>query len=462
MKKRTYRSVNVNQVDAARLAEKVAGEHIVFGVDIAKDRVFGSVMIYGGETAELNIQWESPIDITKVVDLIAGMPSAKLDVVMEPSGTYGDPLRSLFWERGVKVYRVSPKRSHDAAEVFDGVPSWHDVKSGEVIARLHMNKASHLWPMRSEKSRDLAAQVQVMAMYDKQERANMNRLEAQLARHWPEVLAQLALSSATLAKVIEEYGTPEEVTRSEDAARKLMRKVGGSLLRESKIDLVLEGARYTIGIKATEWERKAMQEIAAEILRCRAAGRESKATVEALTKGHECAARMSRVVGKVTSAVIVSDVGDPAQYACSQSFVKALGLNLKERSSGKHKGQLKITKRGPGRCRFYLFLAVLRLIMSDPVFARWYDKKVARDGGKVKLKAIIALMRKLAQGLWHVAQGAEFDSRLLFDVRRLKLVGTKGRSVHLKSRNTSKEHEDRGGIQDLSTVLESVFAELQP
>ena len=48
---------------------------------------------------------------------------------MEPSGTYGDALRALFVEAGVWVYRISPKRVHDAAEIYDGVPSLHDAKA---------------------------------------------------------------------------------------------------------------------------------------------------------------------------------------------------------------------------------------------------------------------------------------------------------------------------------------------
>lgn len=48
---------------------------------------------------------------------------------MEPTGTYGDGLRALLVSRGVSVFMQSPKRVHDAREVFDGVPSLHDAKS---------------------------------------------------------------------------------------------------------------------------------------------------------------------------------------------------------------------------------------------------------------------------------------------------------------------------------------------
>lgn len=39
----------------------------------------------------------------------------------------------------------------------------------------------------------------------------------------------------------------------------------------------------------------------------------------------------------------------------------------------------------------------------------------------MKLKAVTAVMRKLALALWHVAQGDAFDASKLFDTARLQL-----------------------------------------
>jgi transposase len=123
----------------------------------------------------------------------------------------------------------------------------------------------------------------------------------------------------------------------------------------------------------------------------------------------------------VTAAVLVVDVGDPAKFASARSFLKACGLNLKEKSSGTKLSPLRLTKRGPPRARQYLWLASLRLLHTDDVARAWYAKKVARDGGVMKKKAVVALMRKLAKALFAVARGEEFDTTKLFDVTRLKL-----------------------------------------
>ena len=88
---------------------------------------------------------------------------------------------------------------------------------------------------------------------------------------------------------------------------------------------------------------------------------------------------------------------------------------------GKYKGELKITKRGPGVARQYLYMAVLRQLKEQPIFRAWYDAKVKRDGGLTE-KALTALMRKLAGALWWVARGHAFDPSRLFDTSRLSLA----------------------------------------
>ena len=63
------------------------------------------------------------------------------------------------------------------------------------------------------------------------------------------------------------------------------------------------------------------------------------------------AQRMAPAVGKTTAAIFATFVGDPTLFPSAAAYVKAFGMNLKEKSSGKFQGRLKITKRGSGRAR---------------------------------------------------------------------------------------------------------------
>lgn len=57
----------------------------------------------------------------------------RVEVASEPTGTYGDALNYQMHLAGLALYRVSPKKTHDAAELFDGVPSQHDGKDATLV-----------------------------------------------------------------------------------------------------------------------------------------------------------------------------------------------------------------------------------------------------------------------------------------------------------------------------------------
>jgi transposase len=418
MKKRAYRSTEITKVNIAQLAEKVKGKKVVFGVDIAKQDNYGALLIWEEKEPVITIKWRHPERSREMVQVLKSLGATKVEVALEPSGTYGDPVRNLFWDEGIEVYRVSAKRSHDAVEVYDGVPSWHDAKSGAVIGKLHVDGVSRLWQMEGAYERDLAAVVNTMDMVQQQYQQNANRLEALMARHWPEAGEIVELGSATFLELLGRFGSAQEVVRQAGEARQLIQKVAGRFLEQKKIEQLIGSAQKTIGLPMTAIEAEEIIFLARRTRQLQHERKEAKKRVEGLAGQKTSIVNMSKVTGMATAAVLVKGGGDPTEYTSPTQWVKGLGLNLKEKSSGKHKGKLKITKRGSGQARRWLYFAVLRLIQKDAVVKAWYERKIVRDGG-VKMKALTAIMRKLAAGLWHVAQGKEFDTEKLFDVKRL-------------------------------------------
>jgi hypothetical protein len=57
-RKRSYRAIDVKKLDQSKLAEDVAGKHIVFAVDIAKQKDYG-VFMTGSRQKLATIKWES-------------------------------------------------------------------------------------------------------------------------------------------------------------------------------------------------------------------------------------------------------------------------------------------------------------------------------------------------------------------------------------------------------------------
>jgi transposase len=394
----------------------------VFAVDVAKED-FVAALMKPDRSVLVTIKWQHPQETRAMMNTLIRHVSVKqLEVVLEPSGTYGDPVREAFTELGAEVYMASPKRVHDAAEIYDGVPSLHDAKAAYLIGRLHLEEGSRPWPMISEARKDLKAAISIMDLHREQEQRDLNRLEGLLARHWPEADGLLKHGSITLLTLLERYGSPSTIIKNRAQARQLMQRTGRWFLKGDKIVQLLDSAETTLGLACSDLETRYLQSVARDTLRAHREARRAQRVVESLASKEGPIKSLSPVIGKVTSAVLIAHQGVPTDYSSAGSYLKALGLNLKEHSSGKHRGQLKITKRGHGISRRYLYYATLRLIRDDNVVRAWYRSKVERDGGRIKGKAIIAVMRKLVQALWYVSRGETFDSKRLFDVRHLGLV----------------------------------------
>lgn len=420
MKKRPYRAISVKEVDRTMIRQRLEGQRVIVGIDVAKVDFVATLMGEDSETV-VTLKWKHPTETREFVQLLKDVSASRLEAALEPTGSYGDALMGQLRQQGVEIFLVSAKRVHDAIEFFDGVPSSHDAKSAMIIAKLHLSGASRAWRVRTEKERELAAALKTMDMYREQYQSHISRLEAILATYWPEVTSILELDSTTLQILIVTFGSAQQVATHSQEAYELMQSFGGSMLREEKIQAVIDCAKQTQGIAPINAELLALKEQASDMQRCKKALLQARAQVEKLSRTYEATQSIAPVIGKVTAAVLINEVGDPISFPAAAIFTKAAGLNLKERSSGKHKGKLKITKRGSSMIRKYLYLAALRLVQHDPIIAAWYKRKVDRDGGICR-KALVAIMRKLTKALWHVRRGEVFDSKKLFNTSRLTIA----------------------------------------
>jgi transposase len=311
---------------------------------------------------------------------------------------------------------------HDLAEVFDGVPSKHDAKDAAIIGKLHLEGRSERWPLRSGTERDAVAAVKLMGYYEELLQRGKGQLEAMLARHFPELDGLLEAGSATQLGLLAAYGSAQAVAADAQGAAALMRKLGGARLSQEKIASVLEAARMSTGIEPTALERLLMMELCSEMERARQKEGTARERVHELLAEEPAVRQMAAAVGQTTAAVLYAELGDPRSYEKPAQYIKSLGLNLKEHSSGKRKGAASITKRGSATARQYLYLAALRKVKDCPPVRAWFERKRARDGGAGKGgKGIVAIMRKLAAALWHVARGAAFDVQKLYNVPALGL-----------------------------------------
>jgi transposase len=420
--KKTYRSQDVKIVNIEQLQQQHAVERLVVGVDVAKHKFVAAFVGNTSGNVALTIRWTHPAETPQFIALLKSLGAQTVQVALESTGRYGDVLVHQLRVAQIAVYNISTKRVHDAAEEYDGVPSKHDGKDAAVIGDLHRRGKSRVRREPSEATRALQAYTRSVLLFKNQYLTNINRIEAELARFWPELTEHISLQTASLLTLLATYGTPAEVAADMEQARILLRKISRGSLSEQTVDNIVQTARQTQGASTVAAETDMMCILAQDTLRACEALKEAERRLEAAVQQHPSAARQAAMLGVVTAAVVVAKSGDAADFTSTGAWLKNLGLNLKENSSGKS-GQrgVAITKRGAAITRQYLYLAALRFIQHDEVIKSWYAYQTNRPGA-VKMKVLVKLMRKLASALPHVGRGAVFDARKLFDTTRFPML----------------------------------------
>lgn len=72
-----------------------------------------------------------------------------------------------------------------------------------------------------------------------------------------------------------------------------------------------------------------------------------------------------------------------------KQLLRRTGLKLVERTSGKHKSQVKLSKQDDSTLRKYLYLVMLSLVGRHPDFKRWHlanqKKEISKQASLFKL-----------------------------------------------------------------------------
>ena len=413
-KSRPYSLVSVKRVEVGVLAAGRLGQACVVGIDVAKLEL---IVVLRWPDGSFHRPWQisNPGEVGLLVEKLKELSLlCPLTVAMESSGTYGDAVRQALSDAQIAVQRVSAKAVKDQAETFDGVPSQHDGKDAAIIADLCGRGKGKPWAMDQGDAIDQEIRYWVRQADCAQRVKQMwvGKVEALLARHWPEVTRLVPGSGATLCKALLHWGSPAALAADPKAAEKL-RSFGGHYLSDKKIAAIIASAKTTCGVRTNDWTIREIQELVGELTARRKQISHCKRRLRALTKDHKTIQAQTPAVGLVTACVLWMCLGDPHDYGCAAAYRKAMGLNLVECSSGQYKGQLHISKRGQRLTRKWMYFGALRW-MRDAAVKRWTHLKKARDGGKGS-RATVGVMRRLALAAWHVAvTGEKFDAGRLF------------------------------------------------
>ena len=143
----------------------------------------------------------------------------------------------------------------------------------------------------------------------------------------------LKLSSVTLLHAVRALRGPQDLGGGPRSCRAVV-WLGWAFLAAEKVERLVEAARSSVGVRVGQWERRQIKEYAREALVARQQIKRAERRLRKLAVGNKVLEAQGKAVGIGTACVLWTCVGDPRNYHAAAAYRKAMGLNLKERSSG--------------------------------------------------------------------------------------------------------------------------------
>jgi len=316
----------------------------------------------------------------------------------ESTGPYAEPLVHYLANKQVKIVQVNPMHTKKMKEVNDNSPLKTDEKDPRVIADIirlgHAlsivvpeGDAAYLRRLNNARERHVGEQT-----------ALLNQLQQLVFLIFPEFKTVLRnMKGKTAQYILKRYTLPERVgTLSKEALGEEMRKRSMGKFGIKDAESLIGLARETVGIKEGLGGifidiRHILMQLEAEVRFISEIEAEMGTTLERIP----CSVRLLSIkgLGIVSVAGLIGEVGDFSKFSTQSEIMKLAGLDLYEISSGKRKGQRRISKRGRSLLRKILFYAAIQMIRKNGIMYEYYARLTGR--GMERMRALIAVSRKL-------------------------------------------------------------------
>ena len=324
-------------------------------------------------------------------------------VGFESTGAYGEPLVHYLRQKPVKLVQVNPMHTKRMKELQGNSPGKTDRKDPKVIADIiglgHAlsvvipeGAAAELRRLTLARERSIQRRT---ALY--------NQLQDLVFIVFPEFLQVMKdVKTQSAQYLLRHYPTPQDIVAcGSEALTRILKQVSRGKLGKERAQALYDAAAQSVGLQ--EGRRGIlleMEEILSGLEACkRFIEKMEEEMVPYLEQIPYSDSLLSvKGIGEITVAGLIGEVGDFRQFHTLREVMKLAGLDLFEISSGKHKGNRHISKRGRPLLRKLLYFAAINTIRKGGVMHACYQRYLER--GMPKIKALIAIARKLLRILF--------------------------------------------------------------
>ncbi len=319
----------------------------------------------------------------------------------ESTGSYGEPLSAWLQTKGIKMVGVNSKHVRRYKEVIDNSPLKSDKKDPVVGTRI-VQQGAYYDPIPSK---GLAGELREQTKHRKSLKIKINRvtnqLESQIVRVFPEFINVMkSITLQTSLNLLAESPLPADIIAlGEKKLTKRIEKLSRKQLGKERAKELLKAAKDSIGITECSISisliiKDLIDEYKFLDIKLKKIELEIKTL---LVESSEAQIIMSHPnIGAITAAEIIGETGGLNNYSNPEKLMKLSGLNLFELSSGIHKGQRRITKRGRSDLRQTLYLAGLRMCRKGSPYRAQYERYIKT---MKKPQAVVAIAKKLLRVL---------------------------------------------------------------
>ncbi|KKB34586.1 IS110 family RNA-guided transposase [Bacillus thermotolerans] len=404
---------------------QVTEQTLVVGIDIAKRTHFACFVDDRGRVLRKSFsvsQSREGFELFYQLILNALKEHGKTEVLVgiEPTGHYWLNLAYFLEERGIPLVMANPMHVKRSKELDDNLPTKHDRKDALVIARL-LKDGRFSYPRILK---DVEAELRVGSTFKSKLTEELgavkNSIIRWLDRYFPEFTQVFPSFGKMALAVLECTPFPSDLHQKQpDEVLSLYREVEGlKSPQRPKATRLIEVAAHSIGV--TEGREMARYEIATLVRRYHQLEQEIEDMTQRLVELVQTSVEyewLSTVqgLGDPTIVELLAEIGSFSHYEHPRQLIKLAGLTLRENSSGQHKGQKRISKRGRRKLRALLFRTMIPITRHNKAFRTLHEYYTTRTVNPLRKKqSIVVLCGKLLKVLHGIS-----TKHQAFDAQRM-------------------------------------------
>ena len=420
--------------------KRVTDTTIIVGIDIAKEIHWARITDYRGVDLVKPFKIHNSMDgfenlLSKVDKIQEKHKCDQVMIGMEPSGHYW---RALGWHLKLHdskpvLVGVNPYHVKQTKELTDNSQTKSDPKDALVIAHLIKNgnyfdtylpenEYAELRQLNSERQRIM-----------KQITRSNNQLIALIDEYFPEYSTVWSnVTCQTSLALLKTYTFPSDIISA--PREKLLIDIKAASRGTEGVKLMgemINAARRSVGVTAGQRVvRMRMINLIEDMAHFEKTKEAVEIELEAVMKTLELGVIMQSMmgIGPIISAAFLGEVGDISRFDNWKQVRSLAGLNLVENSSGQHKGDTKVSKRGRPYLRHMLYMAGDCGCRCNPEIHSFYRYLRDRKNNPLNSnQAIVATGLKIMRILFHIVKtGEQYDPNKALGTVRLQQIASLG------------------------------------